>query len=106
MALQDKSPVAAGQETKQKQYKNNQIPLFFETQGFRHVLLELTYKVCLFAVFNQENIHFQVFKVMPGKNYPGDAAFSGSDRWAWSYLDVEKAYKKFFELIGKEARHE
>lgn len=103
MALIKRNPVAAGQE---KQYKNSQIPLFFEKHGFRHVLLEVKYNVCLFAVFSSENIHFQVFKVMSGKGYPGDAAFFGSDRWAWSFIDHEKAYKKFFELVGREACHE
>lgn len=107
MALKEKSPVGAGPEI--GLHKDNDIPLFAEKEGFKHVLLEIKYNVFLFAVFNSENFHFQVFKKRPGEGYPSGSAFSGPGRRAWSFVDMDEAYHKFFsliELIEKEARHE
>lgn len=76
-----------------------------EVRGFLFSQMEASDKAYLYRVTTPQNdIHFEVFmhKVnkspalkSPQVSYPTSKAFGA---WAWTYSDLESAYKKYAEL--------
>ena len=71
-----------------------------QVKGYIFNQLSITDKAYLYEVVENNVIHYEVFKRVENTrfncvSYPSDKAFG---LWAWTFMSLEKANKKFDEL--------